>query len=349
LSALTLPYDLPADPALDDLLADTQLGRLSKQLIVVLIRNWAWFKDHCWPSNATIAAKLGIHPKSVPRALRELEAAGWADRLPTDDPGVYSGRYIRLLWRGEGSASATPGGAPALPKQAGGELEEQLRDVTKFEITGKRSPQEAQGQAVSVGRPVGPAIASKPVLGRPGPSQGVSPIPAMIQALKLGAPSEARAELVNRIVHRIHDKQPATYGFVRKWVNSAADGVAGALEALAHGYAKAEAAIFCNNTRPGRVLVHQVKNFTYCPPAPSTIGATEPHRAARPVALAAAVEPAEPPPTVEDVAELETQARGGNRGMRKLHHAHLVKLSEGGLEVPPDVERAAVEALKRLA
>ena len=100
------------------------------------------------------------------------------------------------------------------------------------------------------------------------------PIPAAIRALKHGAPPEVRAELVNRIAHRLRDRQPATYGFVRKWVNAAADGVAGALEALAHGYAKAEAAVMSNHPCPGRVLVRRVQDFVYRPPAPARSGPT---------------------------------------------------------------------------
>jgi hypothetical protein len=109
----------------------------------------------------------------------------------------------------------------------------------------------------------------------------------MIQSLKHGAPLEQRAELVNRITHRLRDRKPATYGFVRKWVNAAADGVAGALEALAHGYAKAEAAILNNHPCPGRVLVRRVQDHAFRPPAPSTIGAVETHQAPRAASVAA--------------------------------------------------------------
>jgi Helix-turn-helix domain len=287
MSALAVTYDLPRDTALDDLLADARLGRLAKQLVVVLIRNWAWFAPRCWPSNQTIAAKLGVHPKSVPRVLRELEANGWADRLPTDD--VPTGRYIRLLWRiDRGDRSATPGGAPALPERDGVELEEELRHVTRIETTetgGDR--QETAGTLLAAGPAIILPPAREPVHARFTASKAVPPIPAMIQSLKHGAPPEQRADLVNRIAHRLRDRKPATYGFVRKWVNAAADGVAGALEALAHGYAKAEAAILSNHPCPGRVLVRRVQDFVYRPPSPSTIGAVETHRAARTTSVAA--------------------------------------------------------------
>jgi hypothetical protein len=306
MTTLALPFDLPRDRELDDLLADTRLGRLAKQLVVVLIRNWAWFKPRCWPSNQSIAAKLGVHPKSIPRALRELEASGWADRLPTDE--VPTGRYIRLLWRiDRGHHGATSGGTPALPEHGEAELEEELRDVTRIETTehggSRRNPAETILAA-------GPAIvlppARKPFLGHPGPSATVPPIPAMIQSLRHGAPPEQRADLVNRIAHRLKDKNTATYGFLRKWVNAAADGVAGALEALAHGYAKAEAAILNNHPCPGRVLVRRVQDFTYRPPAASTIGAVETHQAPRATSVAVSVVQTSPAMTeAELVDELE--------------------------------------------
>jgi hypothetical protein len=309
MSVLAFPYDLPRDRELDDLLADTRLGRLAKQLVVVLIRNWAWFNPRCWPSNASIAAKLGVHPKSVPRALRELEASGWADRLPTDD--VPTGRYIRLLWRGdEGHRGATPGGAAALPKHGGVELEEELRDVTRV---GTTEPEERRHKPAGLLLAVEPAIilppTREPAHARFTASETVPPIPAVIRSLKHGAPPEVRAELVNRIAHRLRDRKPATYGFVRKWVNAAADGVAGALEALAHGYAKAEAAILNNHPCPGRVLVRRVQDHAFRPPAPSTIGAVEMHQAPRVTSVAAPADQASPEMTEDDLVEELERAR----------------------------------------
>jgi len=48
---------LPNDPGLDAILADPDLTSTAKALITVMIRNWAWYKDHCWPSDATLAKK----------------------------------------------------------------------------------------------------------------------------------------------------------------------------------------------------------------------------------------------------------------------------------------------------
>jgi hypothetical protein len=336
MSVLALPYDLPRDSSLDDLLADTRLGRLAKQLVVVLIRNWAWFAPRCWPSNHTIAAKLGVHPKSVPRALRELEASGWADRLPTDE--VPTGRYIQLRWRvDQGNRRATPGGAAALPKHRGAELEEELRDVTTIEFTEPEgSRQNPAGTILAAGPAIVLPAAREPLLGHPGPSTTVPPIPAMIQSLRHGAPPEMRADLVNRIAHRLRDRKPATYGFVRKWVNAAADGVAGALEALAHGYAKADAAILSNHPCPGRVLVRRVQDFVYRPPAASTIGAVEPHQASQVVPVAAPAVQASPAVVTE--AELVEELERARMLARRFGGGF--RLAEVDLQGQLDVLRA---------
>jgi hypothetical protein len=145
----------------------------------------------------------------------------------------------------------------------------------------------------------------------------------MIQALRHGAPPEQRADLVNRIAHRLRDRKPATYGFVRKWVNAAADGVAGALEALSHGYTKAEKAIMSNHPCPGRVLVRRVQDFVYRPPAPSTIGAVEPHQAPRAVPVGVPADQASPAVVTEAelVEELERArmlARRFGGGFRQM-------------------------------
>jgi hypothetical protein len=302
MSAPAVPYDLPRDASLDDLLADTRLGRLAKQLVIVLIRNWAWFAVCCWPSNASIAAKLGVHPKSIPRALRELEASGWVDRLPTD--AVPTGRYIRLRWRGDGGhRCATPGGAAALPELDEAEPEEELRNVTRLQTPEPEAGQQPDAEPVQVAEPARESVpVCEPVLSCPEPAPPVPPLPAAIKALQHGAPPQQRAELVNRIAHRLRDKQPATYGFLRKWVNAAADGVAGALDALMHGYAKAETAILNNHPCPGRVFVRRVQDFAYRPPAPSTIGAPPMHKAPR---VASAAAPAvQPSPAALTEAEL---------------------------------------------
>jgi hypothetical protein len=151
----------------------------------------------------------------------------------------------------------------------------------------------------------------------------VLPIPAAIQGLRNGAPAGRRAELVNRIAHRLRDRQPATFAFLRKWVNAAADGVGGALEALAHGYAKAESAILSNHPCPGRILVRRVKDFVYRPPAASTIGSVAAHRAAPAASVTPSGVPASPAPKteaelVEDLERARVLARRFGGGFRQV-------------------------------
>lgn len=103
---------LPNDPGLDAILADPNLTSTAKALVTVMIRNWAWYKDHCWPSDATLAKKVGKSIGHVQRCLRELERAGRIERERTD--AVPNGRRIWLLWRCPGGrAGARRDPAPA--------------------------------------------------------------------------------------------------------------------------------------------------------------------------------------------------------------------------------------------
>ena len=314
-----------------EVLARPDLPTIALAVAAALNDQFARFDPCTWVGNHRLADAVGRSVGHVRRGLAALVNCGLVGRETTDE--VPNGRRLWLLWREDG---AQPPRAPARTYVLGQSTAPELRDVTKLEATEERL-QEAHGAACTAGRPVGRSLP------RACDGRAVATIPALIQALKLGAPSEARAELVNRIAHRLHDKQPETYGFIRKWVNAAADGVAGALEALAHGYAKAEAALLCNHRFPGRVLVRRVQDFAYRPPAPSTIGAVEPHVAARPVPLTSAFEPAEPPPTLERVAELECQAR--IPAGRAIARMSLAAIAKGGPEVPPDVQEAAAEVL----
>jgi len=85
--------------------------------------------------------------------------------------------------------------------------------------------------------------------------------------------------------------------------------VTGALEALAHGYARAEAAILSNHPCPGRVLVRRVQDHAYRPPAASTIGAVETHQAAQAVPVAAPASQVSPTMTEAELLEELERAR----------------------------------------
>ena len=88
---------LPNDPGLDQVLADVQLGSTAKTIALALVRHWAWYKPSCFPSDRTIAEKIGKSPGHVQRCLKQLEDAGWIRREKTTR--VRSGRLIWLLWR----------------------------------------------------------------------------------------------------------------------------------------------------------------------------------------------------------------------------------------------------------
>ncbi len=116
---------LPRDPGLDDLLADPNLGSTAKTIAAALVKHWAWSKDHCWPSDATVATKVGRSVGHVQRCMRRLEQAGWLRRERTDE--VPNGRRLWLLWRCDGGrAGAQPGPAPARDPGAAPARDEQV-------------------------------------------------------------------------------------------------------------------------------------------------------------------------------------------------------------------------------
>jgi hypothetical protein len=104
---------LPSDPGLDELLADTRLSATAKLIAVTLVKTWAWSKPACWPSDSTIAAKVGRSRGTVQRGLKELEGAGYLGR-ERDAEVRGTKRRLWLLWRCPGRrAGATGGVAPA--------------------------------------------------------------------------------------------------------------------------------------------------------------------------------------------------------------------------------------------
>src|SRR4051812_35784034 len=113
---------LPNDPGLDDILANPELSSTAKALITVMVKNWAWSKDHCWPCDKTLAARVGKSVGQVQRCLLELEQAGRIRRERTD--AVPNGRRIWLLWRcpdgrmGAQQEFAKARSAPAAPARS---------------------------------------------------------------------------------------------------------------------------------------------------------------------------------------------------------------------------------------
>src|SRR4051794_9213453 len=114
----------PQDPRPDEIPPDPTLSSTAKAIVTVLVRNWAWVKDHCWPCDKTLAAKVGKSVGHVQRCLLELEQAGRIRREKTDE--VPNGRRIWLLWRSPGgregaqreiAPARTVPAAPARSKQ----------------------------------------------------------------------------------------------------------------------------------------------------------------------------------------------------------------------------------------
>jgi hypothetical protein len=181
------------DAGLDQLLADPALCSTAKAVAVALIRHWAWRgKDHCWPSDATIAAKVGRSPGHVQRCLRRLERAGWIERERTDE--VPNGRRIWLRWRKPG-AGAQPDSALARIENPAPARDEQVvivneRTESEEEPSLERSrpepeapfstAQDAIKAPVRAGSIPAPALPlPSPVQGVPGP--GVEPLTAGVE------------------------------------------------------------------------------------------------------------------------------------------------------------------------
>ena len=98
---------LPNDPGLDDILADPTLGSTAKMILISMVKHWARYKDHCWPTDETLAKKVGKSIGHVQRCLHELERAGRIFREKTDE--VPNGRRIWLLWRCPGNRAGAAG------------------------------------------------------------------------------------------------------------------------------------------------------------------------------------------------------------------------------------------------
>jgi hypothetical protein len=113
-----VPHDLAADP---------RLSATAVRVATVLLF-WARSKDHCWPADASIGAKVGRSAGTVQRSLRQLEAVGWIGRERTDANGT--GRIIRLTWRAGARPSESPALDPPAPA-ARDEEETEKRDASK--------------------------------------------------------------------------------------------------------------------------------------------------------------------------------------------------------------------------
>jgi hypothetical protein len=180
---------------------DPTLAPLDKAILLVLAGHAWGGKDACWPSNATIAAKVGRSPGHVKRRLAGLEGRGLIRREPTTEN--RTGRQFRLLWRDPPAAPMpSPARSPARPESDTSEGKKKERPESD---SGRESPPPPAGErtgdasappsAEDLARFRGWAAGVDPVLARFGRSAlklagVVEPAVARVAHESIGEPTE---------------------------------------------------------------------------------------------------------------------------------------------------------------
>jgi hypothetical protein len=171
-----LPRHIADDPAIHP----------TDKAILLVLAGFCWGKKTlCWPSNATIARRVGRTPEHVQRRLVALEAAGLILRAPC--AANRTGRTIRLLWRCPSPAPALPPTpAPALPKE-----DVVVRQTKESENTPTEIPERSRPDPIA--EPV-PEPTPEPA---PEPAQEPAPepllaAPEMVPAVPLTPEEQAR-------------------------------------------------------------------------------------------------------------------------------------------------------------
>lgn len=77
--AVTIEYRFAPIP--EELLYDRKISDKAVRIYGALVRH-GMSPDDCYPSHARLAELIGCSDRSVQRPLRELEEAGWVDRVP---------------------------------------------------------------------------------------------------------------------------------------------------------------------------------------------------------------------------------------------------------------------------
>jgi hypothetical protein len=373
------------DPGLGRLLEDHRLGPLARQIATKLVLEWAWTKSTCFPSDATIAAKVGgAHPKSVNRALAELARYGYILRRKMTRWWNHAWRQVReivLLWRcTPGSATVTSEVTARLPEQKEKEpLRENEENNHVTHAHEKEDPKKVPGEAlmpptcrparqeplasadaslvilesaptmpIPIPEPVAVA-AAEPVVpaGPPLPFDPSLPLLKLVPQVP-GLPADAVADLAEVFCDRLRIRDHNAHESYPFW--------RGVLGAVARGApvqglrACVEAAVAVKNRGtgiPGKVAASVWRRCQKLAAAhPAPAVAAAPTGPI--VASPAPPEPAVPPLTVALVVELEEDILIGDRGLRRFKRSHLAELARGGSEVPPEVQSAAVAALERL-
>jgi hypothetical protein len=94
------------------LLRDPAIGSSAVRLYGLLLDR-GQTPDRCFPGHAWLAEQMGVSPRSVPRMVRELQQAGWVERVERFGPG---GRQLTNGYRVLRDPRTSAGGEPPLPR-----------------------------------------------------------------------------------------------------------------------------------------------------------------------------------------------------------------------------------------
>lgn len=255
---------------LDALMADPHIGSTAKAIAVALVRNWAWYKDHCWPSDRSIAARVGRSVGHVQRCLRRLEAAGWVVREKTGD--VPTGRRIWLAWRRpDDGQGARPVSTPARTSPAAPARDKRIV-VVNNERELERGDSTLRRRQLSSPPPAAPPPAPASGTGAPSPEH-----PACARAGH--GPAVAVGETLRRLVSRAREAHAVERSAGRK-VEAPRAGVKSPVR---KGGFTLEELVAVVKTTADPILAAELARRT-APPAPA---APEPSTLATPELLAA--------------------------------------------------------------
>lgn len=135
MSGVTSDYTFAQVP--EDLLFDPKIDHLAVRIYGVLAR-YGQTPNRCFPSDATIAARIGVEPRSVQRPLRVLEEAGWIARVPRQDKlNTRAGFHVYMtpFGGGKGRVDEREGHAEERDPRA-----EEREGVALRSATGSRTP-----------------------------------------------------------------------------------------------------------------------------------------------------------------------------------------------------------------
>jgi len=306
------------DPGLDRILADPGISATAKLVVIALCRNWAWYKDHCWPSDATIARAIGKSVGHVQRCLHELESAGIIRR----DRAGLSGRTIVLLWRSAPARDDPPSAqidlpsptseppAPARDEQRDEERKNQtLRNVPDIPPTNPTSP-------APVNTTTTPRVA-----------EVAEPVADEIKAVGPGYTPEQTRRLATRIATALGDV--GSLGF---YIATIAKVITGTIsrDCLIAAY-KAGVGAVGKAQKPGAIFVWTLNNYVP-PPKPSEIRYHQQRTVVNPP-----VDGPSPEDRAREIHELKTMAGDPRHPFQRVAQKRLVELEGNHPPTPPSI------------